>query len=186
MSSFFPQYPFWKFICIILADLPHVCMCVKSFQLCSTLWREGNGNPFQYSCLEGLMDGGAWWTAVHGVTTNQARLCDFTFTFHLPALEKEMATHSSVLAWRIPGTGELGGLLSMGSHRIRHNWSDLAAATTLWDSTDFSPPGSSLHRILQARTLEWVSTSSSTSFSWLRHQTIVSYVSCTDRQILYH
>jgi len=88
---------------------------------------EGNGNPLQYSCLEIPMDGGAWWAAVHGVARNQTWLSDFTFTFHFHALEKEMATHSSVLAWRIPGTGEPGGLPSMGSHRVRHDWSDLAA-----------------------------------------------------------
>ena len=69
---------------------------------------EGNGTPFQYSCLENPMDGGAWWAAVHGVAKNQTQLSDFTFTFHFHALEKEMATHSSVLAWRIPGTGESG------------------------------------------------------------------------------
>ena len=80
-----------------------------------------SGNPLQYSCLENPMDGGAWWAAVHGVAKSPARLSDFTFTFHFHALEKEMATHSSVLAWRIPGTGEPGGLLSMGSHRIGHN-----------------------------------------------------------------
>ena len=74
------------------------------------------------------MEGGAWWAAVHGVTTSLTRLSNFTFTFHFHALEKEMATHSSVLAWRIPGTGERGGLPSMGSHRVGHNWSDLAAA----------------------------------------------------------
>ena len=66
---------------------------------------EGNGNPLQYSCLENPMDEGAWWAAVHGVTKSQTRLSGFTFTFHFHALEKEMATHSSVLAWRIPGTG---------------------------------------------------------------------------------
>ena len=66
--------------------------------------------------------------AVHGVAKSQTRLSNFTFTFHFHALEKEMATHSSVLAWRIPGTGEPGGLPSMGSHRVEHNWSDLAAA----------------------------------------------------------
>ena len=72
----------------------------------------------------------SWWAAVHGVTKSLARLSNFTFTFHFHALEKEMATHYSVLAWRIPGTGESGGLLSMGSHRVGHNWSDLAAAAT--------------------------------------------------------
>ena len=74
------------------------------------------------------MDGGAWWAAVHGVAKSQTRLSDFTFTFHFPALEKEMVTHSSVLAWRISGTGEPGGLPSLGSHRVGHNLSDLAAA----------------------------------------------------------
>ena len=73
------------------------------------------------------MDGGAWWAAVHGVAKSRTGLSDFTFTFHFHVLEKEMATHSSVLAWRIPGTGELGGLPSMGSHRVRHDWSDLSA-----------------------------------------------------------
>ena len=67
------------------------------------------------------MDGGAWWAAVHGVAKSRIKLSDLTFTLHFPVLEKEMATHSGVLAWRIPGTGEPGGLLSMGSHRIGHN-----------------------------------------------------------------
>ena len=89
---------------------------------------EGNGTPLQYSCLENPMDGGAWWAAVHGVSKSRTRPSNFTFTFHFHALEKEMATHSSVLAWRIPGMGEPGRLLSMGSHRVRHDWSDLAAA----------------------------------------------------------
>ena len=84
-------------------------------------WGEGNGTPLQYSCLENPMDRGAWWAAVHGVARSWTRLSYFTFTFHLHALEKEMATHSSVLAWRISGTGEPGGLLSMGSHRVRHD-----------------------------------------------------------------
>ena len=67
------------------------------------------------------MDGGAWHAAVHGVAGSWIRLSDFTFTFHFPALEKEMATHSTVLAWRIPGMGEPGGLLSVGSHRAGHD-----------------------------------------------------------------
>ena len=86
---------------------------------------EGNGTPLQCSCLENPMDRGAWWAAVHGVTKSRTRLNDFTFTFHFHALEKEMATHSSVLAWRIPGTGEPGGLPSI----VWHDWSDLAAAS---------------------------------------------------------
>ena len=80
---------------------------------------EGNGNPLQRSCLENPRDGAAWWAAVYGVTQSWTRLSDFTFHFH--ALEKEMATYSSVLAWRIPGSGEPGGLPSMGSHRVGHN-----------------------------------------------------------------
>ena len=91
---------------------------------------EGNGSPLQCSCLENPRDRGAWWAAVHGVTRIWTRLSDCTFNFHFHALEKEMATHSSVLAWRIPGTGEPGGLPSMGSHRVRHNWGDLVAAAS--------------------------------------------------------
>ena len=87
----------------------------------SQRYGEGNGTPLQYSCLENPMDGGAWKAAVHGVTEGRTQLSDFTFTFHFHALEKEMATHSSILAWRIPGTGEPGGLPSMGSHRVGHN-----------------------------------------------------------------
>ena len=93
---------------------------VQSFSP-SRLNREGNGTPFQYSCLENPMDGGAWQAAVHGVMKSRTRLSDFPFTFHFHALEKEMATHSSVLAWRIPGTGEPSGLLSMGLHRVGHD-----------------------------------------------------------------
>ena len=88
---------------------------------------EGNGTPLQYSCLENPMDGGAWLAVIHGVAKSQTQLSDFPFTFHFHALEKEMETRSSVLAWRIPGMGEAGGLLSMGSHRVGHDWSDLAA-----------------------------------------------------------
>ena len=82
---------------------------------------EGHGHPPQYSCLENPTDRGAWRAAVHGVVKSGTRLSDFTFTFHFHALEKVMATHSSVLAWRIPGTGEPGGLPSMGSHRVGHD-----------------------------------------------------------------
>ena len=87
---------------------------------------EGNGTPLQYPCLENPTDGGTWWAAVHGVAQSRTWLSDFTFTFHFHALEKEMATHSSVLAWRIAGMGKPGGLPSMGSHRVGHDWSDLA------------------------------------------------------------
>ena len=85
---------------------------------------ESNGTPLQYFCLKNSMDRGAWQAAVHGVTKSRTRLSDFAFTFHFHALEKEMATHSNVLAWRIPETAEPGRLLSMGSHR-----SDLNEAT---------------------------------------------------------
>ena len=83
--------------------------------------RDDNGTPLQYSCLENPMDRGAWWAAVHRVAKSRTRLSDFTFTFHFHALEKEMATHSGVLAWRIPGMVEPGGLPSMGSHRVGHD-----------------------------------------------------------------
>ena len=82
---------------------------------------EDNGTPLQYSCLENPVDGGACWAAVHGVATSRTQLSDFTFIFHLHALEEEMATHSSIRAWRIPGTGEPGGLPSMGLHRVGHD-----------------------------------------------------------------
>ena len=97
---------------------------------------EGNGTPLQYSCLENPMDGGAWWAAVHEVSKSRTRLSNFALTFHFHALEKEMATHSSVLAWRIPGMGEPGRLPSVGSHRVRHDWNDLAAAAEE-DNRDF-------------------------------------------------
>ena len=111
---------------------------------------EGDGNPLQYSCLEIPMDGGAWWAAVHGVAKNRTRLSNFTFTFHFPALEKEMAIHSKVLAWRIPGTGEPGGLPSMGSTE-----SDITKVTQQ-QQQDCSLPGSSIHGNFQARVLEWI------------------------------
>ena len=102
--------------------------CQKDWGLLAYRVREGNGTPLQYSCLENPMNGVTWWAAVHGVAKSRTRLSDFTFTFHFHALNKEMATHSIVLAWRIPGMAEPGRLLSMGSHRVRHDWSDLAAA----------------------------------------------------------
>ena len=93
----------------------------NALRFTSILGGEGNGTPFQSSCLENPMDGEAWWAAVHGVAKSQTRLSDFTFAFHFHALEKAMATHSSVVAWRIPGTGEPRGLPSVGSHRVGHD-----------------------------------------------------------------
>ena len=114
----------------MIRSLSFKVYCEESIRILSMRIRiiNNSGTPLQYSCLENLMDGEAWWAAVHGVDKSRTRLSDFTFTFHFPALEKEMATHSSVLAWRIPGTGEPGRLPSVGSHRVGHDWSDLAAA----------------------------------------------------------
>ena len=111
-------------LCLLLPGLDlssiwSLFQTLSSMHVCS-IFGEGNGTPLQYSCLENPMEGGAWWTAVYGIVKSQTRLSDFTFTFHFHSLEKEMATHSSVLAWRIPG---------MGSHRIGHDWSDLAACS---------------------------------------------------------
>ena len=92
--------------------------------------REGNGTPLQYSCLENPMDGEDWQAVVHGVAEGRTRLSDFTFTFHFHALEKETATHSSVLAWRIPGTGEPGGLPSMGSHKSQTRLKRLSSSSS--------------------------------------------------------
>ena len=91
------------------------------FTVPNRVFGEGNGNTLQYSCLGNPMDRGASWAAVHGIAKSQTQLSDFTFTLHFRALEKEMATHSSVLSWRIPGTVEPGGLTSVGSHRVGHN-----------------------------------------------------------------
>ena len=126
---------------VLSSECPQLTMQNSALQIYSRLYirlytqyilkadfGEGNGTPLQYSCLENPMDGGAWWAAVHGVTKSRTQLSNFTFTFHFHALEKEMATHSSALAWRVPGTGEPGGLPSLGSHRVGHDWSDLAAA----------------------------------------------------------
>ena len=100
-------------------SIAHVLIFTFVYALSS---REGNGTPLQYFCLENCMDGGAWWAAVHGVMKSGTQLSDFTFTFHFHALEKEMATHSSVLAWKIPWTDEPGGLQCKGLQRVRHDW----------------------------------------------------------------
>ena len=102
--------------------------------------RLSSSSPLQYSCLETPMDGGAWWAAVHGVAKSRTRLSDFTFTFQFHALEREMATHSSVLAWRIPGRGEPRVLPSVGSHRVGHDWNDLAAAAAAADVFQLDEP----------------------------------------------
>ena len=103
-------------------QLQNTCTVVLNhLRVCSPFSGEGDGTPLQYSCLENPMDGRAWWAVVHGVMKSQTQLSNFRFTFHFHALEKEMATHSSVLAWRIPGMGEPGGLPSMGSHRVGHD-----------------------------------------------------------------
>ena len=94
---------------------------INLFELVSHTVEEGDGTPLQYSCLENPMDRGAWWAADHGVAKSPTRLSDFTFTFPFHALKKEMATHSSVLAWRILGMGEPGGPPSMGLHRVGHD-----------------------------------------------------------------
>ena len=95
------------------------------------MFGEGNGTPLQYSCLENPMDGGPWWATVHGVAKSRTRLSGFTFTFHFSALEKEMATHSSVLAWRIPGTGEPGGLLYIGVAQSRTRLKRLSSSRNM-------------------------------------------------------
>ena len=102
--------------------LVHICMYI-----CTYMYKR-QWHPTPVLLPGKSMDGGPWWPAVHGVAKSRTRLRDFTFTFHFHALEREMATHSSVLAWRIPGTVEPGGLPSVGSHRVGHDWSDLAAA----------------------------------------------------------
>ena len=96
-------------------------LLIKHFLTTNQEFREGNGNPLQYSCLENPMEGEAWWATVHGVAKSRARLGDFTFTFHFHEVEEEMATRSIVLAWRIHGTVEPRGLPSMGSHRVGHD-----------------------------------------------------------------
>ena len=117
--------PIWRSKSGLCTDWPLGPGCQEGGKLPSLLGAllvEGsNGTPLQYSCLENPMDGGAWWAAVHGVAKSRTRLSDFTLAFHVHALEKETAAHSSVLAWRIPGTGEPGGLLSMGLHRVGHD-----------------------------------------------------------------
>ena len=116
------------------------------------MYGEGNGTPLQYSCLENPVDGGAWWAAVHGIAKSWTRLGDFTFTFDFHALEKEMATHSSTLAWKIPGMEEPGRLQSMGSLRVGHDWATSLSLFTFvhwrrkWHPTPVFLPGESQGR----------------------------------------
>ena len=142
-------------------------MCSLNFGLLqlfgppAVAYREGNGTPLQYSCLENPRGGGAWWAAVRGVAEGWTRL-----HFHFHALKKEMATHSSVLAWRIPGMAEPGGLPSTGSHRVGHDWSDAAAAAAAIASWSSTYPGGFpvLH---SSHCTEWpVYTSGSPIRSW--------------------
>ena len=126
--------------------------------------------PLQYSCLENPMDERAWWAAVPGVAKSWTRLSDFTFTFHFHVLEKEMATHSSVLVWRIPGTAEPGGLLSKGSHRVRHDSSDLAAAACHIYKTYLFP------KLLNNLTLLKISNSSFCWLFWILHLCLITSI----------
>ena len=118
---------FTLYLDFVLDELSIHILCLFSnwdvflYQFVDMFNRESNGTPLQCSCLENPMDGGTWWAAVHGVAKSRTRLSDFTFTFHFHALQRGMATQSSVLAWRILGTGELGGLPSMGLHRVGHD-----------------------------------------------------------------
>ena len=112
--------------------------------------RESNGTPLQYSCLENPMDGGAWWAAVHGVIKSLTWLSDFIFTFHFHALEEEMATHSSVLAWRIPGTVEPDGLPSMGPHS-RTRLKRLRSSSSSSSSSSMHGPSSCGSQALEHR-----------------------------------
>ena len=129
ITAFTESHRFWvvvfsfSFISMHILISSVICWLFRNvfFRLHMFVFGEGNGTPLQYSCLENPMDEGTCEAAVHGVMKSQTQLSDFTFTFHFHALEKEMATHSSVLAWRIPGTGEPGELLSMGSHRVGHD-----------------------------------------------------------------
>ena len=116
--SYLPGHTFLN--AFIGSTVQTLCLTVENNNG-SSHFGEGNGTPLQYSCLENPMKGGAWKAAGHGIAKSQTRLSNFTFTFHFHALEKEMATHSSVLAWGIPGTGQPGGLQSQESHRVGHD-----------------------------------------------------------------
>ena len=136
-ESLFQRFQSWNsrhlILILTLQGISHSepSRAVVFFTKHSLPFRRRQWHPTPVLLLETPMDGGAWWAAVLGVTNSRIRLSDFTFPFHFHALEKELAIHSSVLAWRIPGMGEPGGLPSMGSYRVGHDWSDLAAAAAL-------------------------------------------------------
>ena len=117
-----------NFLFLKLCPSTHNCLIYFYLKDTSVGCGEGNGTPLQYSCLENPMDGGAWWAAVHGVAKSRTRLSHFTITFHFHALEKEMATTPVFLPEESRRQRSLGGLPSMGSHRVGHDWSNLAAA----------------------------------------------------------
>ena len=150
-----PTLWYFTYSCIIIQLLLETANHLKG---------EGNGNPLQYSCLENPMDRGAWWVAVHGVAKSWTQLSDSTFTFHFHALEKEMATHSSTLAWRIPGTGEPGRLPSMGLHRVGHDWSNLAAAAA---ATPWRKELHSLHGCISLPNSTWTQLVPSLYIYWM-------------------
>ena len=120
LVPFFHQHLFTLSLCHIFVILA-IFQTFHYYYICHDDLREGSGTPLQYSCLENPMDGGAWWSAVHGVAESWTRLSDFTFTFHFHALEKAMAPHSNTLVWRTPGTVEPGELPSLGLHRVRQD-----------------------------------------------------------------
>ena len=130
---------------------------------------EGNGTPLQYSCLENPIDGGAWWAAVHGVAKSRAQLSHFTFTFHFHALEKEMAPHSSILAWKIPWMEEPGGLQFIVSLRVGHDWATSLSLFTFmhwrrkWQPTPVFLPGESQGRESLVGCCLWGHTESDTT-----------------------
>ena len=131
--------------------MPKNAQTITQLHSSHTISGEGNGNPLQYSCLENPVDRGAWWAAVYGF--HRVRQ-DWSNIACMHALEKEMATHSSVLTWRIPGTKESGGLLSMGSHRVGHNWSNLAAAAAA--AAAAAHTSKVMFKILQARLQQYL------------------------------
>ena len=180
-------------------SLNNITYMRKSLTVDYTLIGEGDGTLLHYSCLENPMDGGAWWAAVHGVTKSRTGLHGLIFTFHFHALEKGTATHSSVLAWRIPGTGEPGGLSSLGSHRVGDDWNDLVVLhvnandiklwineLTDWDSTPFGKSKLNCNHKLTTDT--WIWQKSMKAFSDMRFtiKNIIYFSICKLVLHIYH